>query len=109
MKLLRLRVAGFGPLRGEWSFAPDKVNLVVDENERGKSTLLAAVTAALYGLDEDRRSHRVLTPVERWRPWGGGTYRLELELEHNGERLTVRRDFERGSVEVWTAGGQDVS
>src|SRR5262249_13930741 len=76
--------------------------------ERGKSTLLAAVTAALYGLDEDRRSHRVLTPVERWRPWGGGSYRLELALEHDGELRTVRRDFERGTVEVSTARGPRV-
>jgi DNA repair exonuclease SbcCD ATPase subunit len=109
VKILSLKADGFGALRGEFRFDPDRLNLVVDENERGKSTLLAAVTAALYGLDEDRRSHRVLTPVERWRPWGGGPYRLELELEHEGERLTIRRDFEHGTVEVWTAGGQDVS
>ena len=55
MKLLRLRVAGFGPLRGEWSFAPDKVNLFVDDNVRGKSTALSAIAAALYGLVDDRR------------------------------------------------------
>ena len=109
MKFLRLKADGFGALRGEFRFDPDRLNLVVDENERGKSTLLAAVTAALYGLDVDRRSHRVLTPVDRWRPWDGGSYRLELELEHEGENLTIRRDFERGTVEVWTAGGQDVS
>ena len=109
MKILSLKADGFGALRGEFRFDPERLNLVVDENERGKSTLLAAVTAALYGLDEDRRSHRVLTPVERWRPWGGGSYRLELELEHEGERFTIRRDFDHGTVEVWTAGGQDVS
>jgi len=109
VKILSLKADGFGALRGEFRFDPDRLNLIVDENERGKSTVLAAVTAALYGLDEDRRSHRVLTPVERWRPWGGGPYRLELELEHEGERYTIRRDFEQGTVEVWTAGGQDVS
>jgi uncharacterized protein YhaN len=98
VKLLSLKADGFGALRGEFRFDPDRLNLVVDENERGKSTLLAAVTAGLYGLDEDRRSHRVLTPVERWRPWGGGSYRLELEVEHNGERLAIRRDFEHGTV-----------
>ena len=53
MKILRLRVDGFGPLRGEWSFSADKLNLVVDGNERGKSSLLAAIHAALYGLDDD--------------------------------------------------------
>ncbi len=109
MKLLALRADGFGALRGEFRFDPDRLNLVVDENEHGKSTLLAAVTAALYGLDVDRRTHRVLTPVERWRPWDGGSYRLELEVEHDGERLTIRRDFDHDTVEVWTADGQEVS
>ena len=109
MKILTLKADGFGALRGEFRFDPERLNLVVDENERGKSTLLAAITAALYGLDVDRRSHRVLTPIERWRPWGGGSYRLELEIEHEGEHLTIRRDFERGAVEVWTADGQEIS
>ena len=54
MKILSLKADGFGALKGEFRFDPDRLNLVVDENERGKSTLLAAVTAALYGLDAFR-------------------------------------------------------
>ena len=63
MKLVRLRVDGFGPLQGEWHFAPDRVNVLVDDNERGKSSLFAAIAAALYGLGDDKRSHRVVTPL----------------------------------------------
>ncbi len=109
MKLLRLKSEGFGPLKGEWSFDPERVNLIVDDNERGKSSLLAAIAAGLYGLEADKRSHRVVTPLERWRPWGGGPYRIELEAEHDGERYTIQRDFERGTVEVWNARGQEVT
>jgi len=72
MKLLHVRVDGFGALQGEWTFAPERVNVILDDNERGKSSLFAAIAAALYGLDADRRSHRVVTPLERWRPWNGG-------------------------------------
>ncbi|HEV2105475.1 MAG TPA: AAA family ATPase [Candidatus Eisenbacteria bacterium] len=109
MRLLRLKVEGFGPLRGEWTFAPDRTNLVVDDNERGKSSLLAAITAALYGLDDDRRSHRVLTPRERWRPWNGGPFRIALDLEVPPRRLTVSRDFERGTVSVFDDQGREVT
>ena len=109
MKLLRLRVDGFGPLRGEWHFAPGKVNLVVDANERGKSSLLAAVAAALYGLEDDKRSHRVMTPRERYRPWNGGAYRVELELEAQGKRWRVLRDFERDSVSVFDDSGREAT
>jgi hypothetical protein len=109
MKLLRFSTNGFGALRGEFRFDPDRVTLLVDDNERGKSTLLSAITAALYGLDGDRRSHRVLTPLERWKPWDDGPYRVELELEADGERYTVTRDFDNGTVSVWTGRGQDVT
>ncbi len=109
MRLLRLRVDGFGPLRGEYRFSPGRVTLIVDRNETGKSSLLAAVSAALYGLEDDRRSHKVMTPMERWRPWDGGSYRVELELECEGEVTTVKRDFERGTVEVWDERGREVT
>ena len=109
MKLLRLTIAGFGSLRGEHRFDPDKLTLVVDDNERGKSTLLAAIVAALYGLSDDRRTHRPLTPLERWRPWEGGEFGVELELECAGERYTITRDFERGTVAVWNGRGQELT
>ena len=109
MRLIRLKVDGFGPLRGEYHFSPGRVTLVVDRNETGKSSLLAAVSAALYGLEGDRRSHKVLTPVDRWRPWDGGSYRVELELECAGDTYTVKRDFERGTVEVWDDRGLEVT
>lgn len=109
MKLLRLKISGFGPLRGEWAFSPVKVNVVVDDNERGKTSLLAAVVAALYGLEDDKRSHRVMTPLERWRPWAGGAYGVELDLDVLGRRYRILRDFERGTVAVFDGGGREVT
>jgi DNA repair exonuclease SbcCD ATPase subunit len=109
MKLLRLKVDGFGALKGEFAFDPGRVTVLLDDNERGKSTLLAAVAAALYGLDDDKRTHRVLTPLDRWKPWDGGPYRVELEVESEGERYTIMRDFDRGTVAVWNGRGQEVT
>ncbi len=109
MRITRLRLDGFGALRGEFVFDPARLALVVDDNERGKSTLLAAIAAGLYGLEDDRRSHKTLTPLDRWRPWGGGTYRVELDVETDGRRLTVKRDFDRGTVEVWDEQGREVT
>lgn len=109
MKLVRLKVDGFGPLRGEWAFAPDRVNVVVDDNERGKTSLLAAIAAALYGLEDDKRSHRVLTPLDRWRPWNPGPFRVELELEVLGRRCRIARDFERGTVAVFDGAGREIT
>ncbi len=109
MKILRLRVDGFGGLQGEWSFAPDRVNVIVDDNERGKSSLFAAITAALYGLDGDRRTHRVLTPLDRWRPWNGGAFRVALDVECVNGAYTIARDFDSGVVAVFDRTGREVT
>jgi DNA repair exonuclease SbcCD ATPase subunit len=109
VKLLRLTADGFGALRGTLAFDPARLTVVLDDNERGKTTMLEAVMAALYGLNGDRRSHRPLTPKERWRPWSGGTYRVELEVECDGRRLTVTRDFDRDTVKVVDERGREIT
>ena len=109
MKITRLRVDGFGPLQGEWTFSADRVNVILDDNESGKSSLFSAISAALYGLDGDRRTHRVVTPLERWRPWAGGAFRVTLDVESADDRYTITRDFERGTVAVFDRSGGEVT
>ena len=109
MKLLRLGTSGFGGLRGYFRFDPNRLTVVVDDNERGKSTMLAAVAAALYGLGDDRRSHRLMTPLERWRPWDGSSYDVEIEVECEGARYTISRDFDRCTVGIRDGAGHDVA
>src|ERR1044072_6439769 len=109
MRLLRLRADRFGPLQGEWTFSPDRVNVVLDDNERGKSSLFAAIAAALYGLDGDRRTHRVITPLERWRPWRGAAFGVALDVECVDGHYTLTRDFERGVVAVFDKSGSEVT
>lgn len=108
MKLLRLKAA-FGALHGEWLFDSRKTNLVIDDNERGKSTLLAAIAAGLYGLDGDRRSHRVVTPLERYRPWSGDAFEVTLELQTADQRYVIHRDFARDTVRIMDRSGADVT
>jgi DNA repair exonuclease SbcCD ATPase subunit len=98
MRLLRLS-AHFGVLDGaEITFAPGLLNLVVDANERGKSTFVAAIVAALYGLLPGNRG----APAEhnRFQPLTGGRFDVELDVESGGRRLRIRRDFLRGSCTV---------
>ena len=110
MRLVRLKADGFGVLRGEYQFSPDRLNLVLDRNERGKTSLLHAIVAGLYGLDRDGRRYRGLfTPLERWRPWDGGTFRVELDVESEGETYTIYRDFSLGTTAIWNARGQDIT
>ena len=56
MRIRRLEIGGFGKLRGTIELAPDRCNLILAPNESGKSTLIAALITALYGLAPGRRS-----------------------------------------------------
>lgn len=111
MRIERIEITGFGCLaREELHFEPGRANLILADNEAGKSTLLAAIETALYGFPpRSRAAGRELR--QRFRPWGGGPSRLALDL-HDGahryrieqelldpsgelvERLTIHRDHE---------------
>lgn len=97
----RLTIDGFASLAGEWRFDPERLNLIIGENERGKTTLAAAIVAALYGLDGDKRSYRDReTPLEQHRPWSGRSYALELEFDLGDKRYVVSRNFSTGRLVV---------
>jgi uncharacterized protein YhaN len=102
MILRRLRVEGFGALAGEWRFDPVRLNLLVGENELGKTTLASAITAALFGLESDKRSYRDgrATPLDHYRPWSGRPYALELEFDVRGRRYVINRHFGNNKLTV---------
>ncbi len=108
MRLMRL-CAHFGILDGaEVSFEPGRLQLVVGDNERGKSTLVAAIVAALYGLAPGNRGAR--PESSRFQPLDGACFDVELDLEAGGRRLRLRREFIRGICTVADLDrGQDVT
>lgn len=101
MRLRRL-TAWFGVLAGQITFSSDRLNLVLDGNERGKSTLLAAILAALYGFPptRGRAPGGLLRDRDRYRPLHGNRFEVTLELEADGRGYEVYRDFARDTVTV---------
>ncbi|MCH7953487.1 MAG: AAA family ATPase, partial [Chloroflexi bacterium] len=95
MRLRRIDLPAFGCLSDFGAELSPGLNLFVGENEAGKSTLQAAISALLYGFFENERALRAENErYERFRPWTGSVYRGTLEYElSNGDRYEVRRDF----------------
>lgn len=95
MRIRRLYLQSFGCLSGEYRFSADRANLALEPNETGKSTLAAAILAALYGFPPGQRrseSHPIVE-AELYRPWKGDPYVVEMDVEVAGDLYTVRRDF----------------
>jgi uncharacterized protein YhaN len=104
MKLVALRIEGFGRLTERaFTFDPG-FNVVYGPNEAGKSTLTNAILALLYGFPRGER--------DAWRPWSGARYAATLSyVLSDGRVFEVQRDFEREpkGVRVYDESGNDVS
>ncbi len=85
MKILKVRIDGFGHFSGyELSLSPG-MNLLFGQNEAGKSTLLSFIRAVLFGF-ERRTSPNRYEPTRGEGPYGG-----ELELSTHFGPLWVKR------------------
>jgi DNA repair exonuclease SbcCD ATPase subunit len=101
MKIDRLIIDGFGKIRNQQiRFSPDRVNLLVEENEFGKSTIAEAICAALYGFARGRTTQEKLAGIEARRPLSGGLYKVASEISVRGHRYRITRDFENESVQI---------
>ncbi len=104
MKLTELYIKGFG----KWSdanfrFAPG-INLFHAPNEAGKSTLLQAIFASLYGMKRDYvRVTRYLDEYEQYVPWDHSAYEtiVRYQLHDRAFRLHRRLDKEREAAKLY--------
>jgi DNA repair exonuclease SbcCD ATPase subunit len=104
VKLLELRIDGFGRLTDRTVRFDPRFNVIYGPNEAGKSTLTNAILASLYGCGRGER--------DSWRPWSGARYGAALKyVLSDGREFEVQRDFERDGkgVHVYDASGNDVS
>ncbi len=91
-----LHIGGFGKWRDRtFSFAPG-LNLFTAPNEAGKTTLLQALIASLYGLKRDYvRVTRYLEEYDLYMPWDKGSYETIVRYQLAGETFRLHRRFEK--------------
>lgn len=100
MRIKKIIASDFGCLSGSYTLFDDRVNVVVEANERGKSTLVAAILAGLYGFPPSRE-RKTLSEEETYRPWRCDSYCVRLEVEDDdGRPLLIERDFSEKKEKV---------
>lgn len=99
LRIKDVSTRGFGCLKAGFKFSPG-LNVALGDNERGKSTLLGLLTAALYGFRPVRGAppkDEPIRPIERYRPWDGGAYDATLTVESDkggsSDAYRLARDF----------------
>ena len=93
MKLIRLHVENFGKLQGfDYSF-DEGVNVLLQENGWGKSTLAAFIKAMLYGMPASSKQSLDENERKKYMPWQGGAYGGSLELSTKTGKYRIERFF----------------
>lgn len=101
MRLASVTVRDFKKLAGTWRIGPLDPGLTVigGDNEEGKSTVLAALKAAL--LEPWSVGGRVR---EAMSPYGGGAPSVTVAFEQGGVGYRVEKEFGRGCTLLWPGG-----
>ncbi|GAA4722974.1 ATP-binding protein [Brevibacillus fulvus] len=92
MIINELHIKGFGKWKNRtFRFAPG-LNLFIAGNEAGKTTLLNALIASLYGLKRDYvRVTRYLPEYEQYLPWDGGPYETIVQYQLAEQQFRLQR------------------
>jgi hypothetical protein len=96
LKVLSVTLQGFGALSGRFEFNSD-MTIVGGPNESGKSTLHTALRVALCGVDLPARGRMLKETGEvlrHFRPWRGGSFQVEAEVELDGGKYRFVRDLD---------------
>ena len=93
MRLIRLHVENFGKLQNfDYSF--DKgLNVLLQENGWGKSTLAAFIKAMLYGMSASSKQSLDENERKKYMPWQGGAYGGSLEFSTASGKYRIERFF----------------
>ncbi len=93
MKLIRLHVENFGKLQNfDYSFK-EGLNILLEENGWGKSTLAAFIKAMLYGMPASSKQSLDENERKKYMPWQGGAYGGSLEFSTQTGKYRIERFF----------------
>lgn len=76
MKILDLKINGFGKLSNKEIKIQEGINIIYGENESGKSTLLKFIVGMFYGLSKNKNG-KFIPDFERYTPWRGEEFSRE--------------------------------
>lgn len=93
MKLIECNIAGFGTFNDFKLSFDEGLNVILQPNGWGKTTVAAYIKAMLYGFD--RKKTRDVSENERlrYKPWTGTRYGGTLDFEFGGREYRIVRSF----------------
>ena len=99
MRLLSCHIENFGKLH-EFDMEFDNgLNVILQDNGWGKSSLAAFLRTMFYGFSGDAKRSISDNERKRYKPWQGGTYGGRIVFEKNGKTYLLTRIFGEKELE----------
>lgn len=96
-----LGILNFGKFENKIIKLEDGINLIIGDNEAGKSTVVNFIDGIFYGFSKDSLARKVRDEVfEKSRPWSSNLYKGYVILNDGGENFRVSRDFDSDEISV---------
>ncbi|MDF2987113.1 MAG: hypothetical protein K0R50_2623 [Eubacterium sp.] len=103
MIIRKIYIRGFGKFSDFELDLFKNMNIIYGPNESGKSTVMAFIKAALYGLKGGRADKDgLVSEIKRYKPWNNGRYGgyINIETDNSGV-YRLDRDFDNSSVKLF--------
>ncbi|MBX7246830.1 MAG: hypothetical protein K1X53_15140 [Candidatus Sumerlaeaceae bacterium] len=100
MFISRIELHSFGKLTGAYEFSRDRCNVIAEENEFGKSTMVDAILYSFYNFPTAGLRRGELRPKEKYKPWfsPGRTegFRVVMDIDDlDGKNLRLVSNFHK--------------
>lgn len=108
MKIDKIKINGFGKIKDKEIELKDGINIIYGENESGKSTILKAMQAILYGISKNKNGKN-RSDFDQYKPWKDGEFsgKMKYTLD-NGEEFEIFRDFKKKNPIIYQS-NEDIS
>ena len=102
MKIIEINIIQFGKFKNEVFTFADGFNIIKGDNESGKSTLLAVIKFALYGVGR-KNPNVIVGERERAVSWGTGMAAGSLTIEDiDGKKYRIERAGREGARNTYS-------
>lgn len=92
MKIKSIHISGFGKI-SDADYKFDDIFVLCEKNGYGKTTIVAFISAMLYGLQSARKNAKEFSDREHYYPINGGSFGGNIEIEFKGDTYRIERTF----------------
>jgi len=100
MRIISLKIENFGKLHNLELKFNEGLNLIVQNNGWGKSTLAGFIEAMFYGATGRATKYKEKNTKDRYNPWQGGPFAGKIVFEAYGKEYELYRNFASTSSEA---------